>query len=474
MIETKKIGEHTGLRLGSSKVEIPMRLMQSTREAAILVTESGVRKIAWYGVLGEYLLLPDMEIEEITLITTKYRSMALELIRKIAMGLKSASDSFLDLLSGVFPLYRIYIVSGKNILLLPPDAGEILSLSKREEDKDREVRFLIKPDEEKSYTLLSELAQLLYYAVTGRFPYERSEVRGSGFTTYPLPLYTEEESCASTFIMNILNMNVSGQRKLCLNYNVKYPLVGFFESTENMEWPYVSRDDADRIFSLKKAEESPLFKKEQEKKEKVSRRKRFFREKGVITIAIIIAVLTVSFFVGNYLYRSLKAPLTKDLTPTEIIEYTIERQNELDASLVNEGFKKEAAQYDEVSSLYVISKTREAYEGKSYFINAQNFVSSGITEVPAGSFIYGAIIKEIESDGDNTYTAILDWYTPYAFTDEDEENYPEKEGYVRTFLYSLKEHFTFTYNSRGWWECTDSYFSDAELVKIIYTPQSQT
>ncbi len=474
MIETKKIGEYTGLRFNSTKVEIPLKIMQSSREPLLLVTDSGIMKTGWYGVVGEYLLLPDMEIEEITLITTKYRSIALNLIEKLARGLKSASEGYLDLLSGIFPLYRIYIASGKDILILPPDAGELLSLSKKEEDKNKEVRFLIKQDEEKSYTLLSEMAQLLYYAVTGRFPYERSEVRGSGYSPYPLSLYSDPESPASAFIMSILNMNVSGQRKLCLNYSITYPLGWFIDSIGNINWPYTERDDADRIFSLKKAEESTRFKKEEGKKEKKSRRKRFFREKGTITLLIILAIFTVSLIAGHFIYNALKAPLTKDLSPEEIIEYTIDSQNSLDASLINEGFKKEAAQYDEVASLHVIEKTREAYEGQSTFISAPDFVSSGITEVKEGTFIYGAIIKEIESDGDNSFSALLDWYTPYAFTDDDEENYAEKDGYTRTFLYSVKEHFTFVYNSRGWWECTSSYFSDAKLVKIIYTPQSQT
>lgn len=88
------------------------------------------------------------------------------------------------------------------------------------------------------------------------------------------------------------------------------------------------------------------------------------------------------------------------------------------------------------------------------------------------SFVYGALIVDITETGENEYKALLDWYTPYAESEEEDEAYPEKDGYNRTYLYSVEENFVFKYNRRGWWECNGSDFSNVSLKSVIYIPES--
>ena len=481
MSEFRKIkvgeSEYTALRFGIDGYEIPQHILQSVRKDGILVTDDGIKPFPWYGITkdtdGQYILLPPVSLSDIREIAGPYRDRALRIVRKLTLGLSSLSPVDLDLLTGVMPLYRIYIEGKDNVVILPSDAGSVLTLSRTPEEMDRDVRSLIAPDRETGYTLTLEMAELLYMAVSGRLPYEDSSVRGSGFHPYPLSLYTAE-SPVSSFIMKILEMKEKDQRKLCLNKGVTYPLGWFLDETSELEWALHSRSDADRIFDIKTAEESEGFRKLNERKSHRSGRNRLIREKGLVTIVIILIVALAGYFIGNFLYQKFKAPVTKDMTPTEIIEYTISCQNRLDATGINEGFRGNAAQYSEVTSLYVTSKTRYAYEGLNIVVSVDDWLSSGESAIDSESFVYGAVIESIEDEGDNTYTAALRWYTPYAFSDDEDEGYPEEDGYARIYVYSISETFVFEWNSRGWWQCTSSSFSDDTLLDVLYIPYKTT
>ena len=470
-----KLGEreYTALRFGSDSYEMPPSIMQNTRENGLLVTDDGVESFPWYGVTkdteGQYILLPVSMYEDITTLTTTHRDRALEFVRKIASALETADKSFPDLMTGIFPLYRMFIKDGKDIVFLPPDAGSILSLSRSPEETDRDVRALIVPDREKSFTLALEMVQLLYFALSGRFPYESADVRGSGFRAYNLSLYGYSDE-VSSFIMSALTMKEKDQRRICLNYGPQYALGWFLDKTENLEWNYPSRSDADALFDRESSEKGEAFQALKNRKGGKSKRKKLVREKGAVAAVIVLIAAVVSYFIGNYLYKELKAPETKDLDPEGIIEYTIEKQNELDAASINEGFKGEAAQYMEVTSLYVSSRTTLAYSRKNTIINVNDWIEGGRGAIDADCVIYGVIIDGIDENGEESYTAHLEYYTPYAVNDEDEEDNPARENSARIFVYSIDENFVFEWNTRGWWLCSDSAFKDAVLLDVLYVP----
>ena len=482
MSEFRKIiigeNKYTALRFGIDGYEIPQQILQSLRKDGILITDEGIKPFPWYGITkdtdGQYILLPPVHLSDIREISGPYRDRALTIVRKLARGLMTLSPVDLDLLTGVMPLYRIYIAENDNVVVLPSDAGSVLTLSRTPEEMDRDVRALLAPDREAGYTLTLEMAELMYLAVSGTLPFEDKEVRGSGFHPYPLSLYTGEETEVTSFIMKTLTMKEKEQRKLCLNYGVTYPLGWFLDKTEKLLWTMPSRSDADRIFDVKRTEESPLFIKLSEKKTHKSGRNRLIREKGLITLIIVLVLAVAGYLTGNFLYQKFRAPVTKDMTPHQIIEYTISCQNSLDASSINEGFKGNCAQYSEVTSLYVTSKTRYAYEGLEVVVSIDDWLENGEGAIEKESFVYGAVIENIADDGDNTYTALLKWYTPYAFSDEEDEEYPEKDGYSRVYVYSISETFVFELNRRGWWQCTSSSFSDDTLLEVLYIPYKST
>lgn len=473
--KTIKLGEteYTALRFGNENYEMPPRVMQNTRECGLLITDDGIEELPWYGVTkdreGQYILLPLSEYEDITTIATVHRDDALSLVRKIALGLNNAGKGFSDLLTGVFPLYRIYIEKGRNIVLLPPDAGSILTLSRSPEETDRDVRALIKSDIEPGFTLVSEMTQLLYYSLSGRLPYESAAVKGSGYRPYPLSLYGFD-SPLSAFIMKTLSYGEKEMRRICLNGNAENTLGWFLRETGDYEWKAERRSEDEMLEEREKAEKTSGFTSLEEKKVRSSNRRRIMREKGGPALIIAIVAAIILYFIGNYLYNQFRAPLTKDLTPEGIIEYTIEKQNELDASAVNEGFRGEAAQYMEVTSLYVSSRTTLAYSNKNTIININDWLEEGQNPIDSECTVYGVIIESIEETGENTYTASLRYYTPYPMYDEDDGENPERENTVRIFEYLIDETFVFEWNTRGWWQCISSSFGDGTLLSVMYIP----
>ncbi len=477
--KTIRLGEteYTALRFGNENYEMPPRVMQNTRECGLLITDDKIEEFPWYGVTkdreGQYILLPLSEYEDISTIATEHRDEALTLVRKIALGLNNAPKGFSDLLTGIFPLYRIYIEKGHNIVLLPPDAGSILTLSRSPEETDRDVRALIKGDIEPGFTLVSEMVQLLYYALSGRLPYESESVRGSGYKPYPLSLYGFESEL-SAFIMKTLTLSEKEMRKVCLNNSAEKTLGWLLKETGEYSWNEKKRSSKELIREREKAEKENAFTSLEERKRKSSKRRRILREKGGAALIITLVAAAVLLFLGNYLYNQFRAPLTKDLDPVGIIEYTIEKQNELDASAINEGFKGESAQYMEVTSLYVSSRTTLAYSQKNTIININDWLEGDEDSIDSECTIYGVIIESIEESSDNTYRAALKYYTPYPMYDEDDEENPERENKARIFEYLIEETFVFEWNRRGWWQCTSSSFGDGTLLSVMYIPYTAT
>ena len=58
----------------------------------------------------------------------------------------------------------------------------------------------------------------------------------------------------------------------------------------------------------------------------------------------------------------------------------------------------------------------------------------------------------------------------FAFDDENEEAYGEKDGFSRTFIYEVTQEFDFEWNKRGWWVCTKNEITDYTLLGVEYTP----
>lgn len=476
-ITSKSVGgiEMTALRFGPDKFDIPVHLMQKERESCILVTDEDILPFPWNGVTkdqeGQYVLLDKCNLESIWTIATTNRERALDLVRKTALGIKKGGKKFADLSTGIFPLYRIYIKDKKDILILPEDAASILAVSLVREDMDACSKDLTKKDTEVGYTLILEMAELLYYAATGRFPYKNEEVRRSGYNEIPLEFYnTSLNEKTSSFITSTLNMKEKNQRKISGNNGPEKSIGWFIDSTESLEWNLKNRSEEEKEIDADKTENNEEFKKLWREKSKKAKRRKFWAEKGAVIAVTVLIAGFVCYFIGNWLYQTFKPPVTRDMSQVEVIEHMYSCQNGINPTELDEGFKGDAAQFNEILNLYVTSTTRKAYEYIDAITIAPDWVEAGKPSITKDTWIYGVIPLSIEETEENHFVAKVQWYTPFAFDDEVEETYGEKDGFARTFIYEVIQEFDFTWNNRGWWVCTENEITDYSLLSVEYTP----
>ena len=330
---------------------------------------------------------------------------------------------------------------------------------------------LTKKDTEVGYTLILEMAQLLYYAAAGRFPYKDEEVRRSGYNEIPLEFYSPNlDEKTSSFISEMLSMKEKNQRKISGNNGPEKSIGWFLDNTENLSQNLKNRTEEEKEREAKETEDNEDFKKLWKEKSRKAKTRRFWAEKGAVIAVTVLILGFVSYFVGNWLYQTFRPPLTKDLSQTQIIEHMYSSQNALNATELDEGFKGDVAQFNEVLNLYVTSTTRKAYEYIDAITNAETWIKEGKPSLLKDTWVYGVIPISITETEENHFVAKTEWYTPFAFDDENEEAYGEKDGFSRTFIYEVTQEFDFEWNKRGWWVCTKNEITDYTLLGVEYTP----
>ena len=469
----------TAIRIGRDDFGVPKHLMQGEKMEGIITDGSSIRPWYWEGFATiddwRYVYFERCDLEAFDTIATVHRKDALELVNKLAFALSEADSRFLDLSSGVFPTYRIFILSGRDILLLPPDLADIFSIMIDEETKNRESTALVQGSAEAGFRLVSEMAQLLYYAAAGTLPFLREESREAGYKELPLSLYQGMDAKTEGLISFILHAKSREMRDIMGNRSPEKVLPWFLERSKGLGWNLEDRSEEERLADVRKAEESPEAKALLEKIGKAAKRRAFWRVKGtVITVSVIAAAAIISFLV-SYISGILEPPYTRDMEPVEIIEAVYQAQNDLDPQALDAPVKgAELPQSMEVTNLYVTSRTRMAYEAVDPIIDANDWIDDGCPSIPASSFIYGVVLESIEQTGENEYTATGVWYVPAPYEEDVEVEEAANLDTRPVYLYSVRQGFTFAWNDGGWWNIVDSEILGYENLGVeevgIYAP----
>ena len=452
--------EKTAIWIGSDDMGIPKHLMQGVKQDGIISDGKEIRTWYWDGLCaidGErYVYFAPCRLRSIYELSTTARKDALTIVRNLAFALRGMKKDFLDLITGVLPLYRIWIYNDTDVLVLPPDLGDVFTIMRTEERKEREVNRIIQGTAERQFLLITEMAELLYYAATGRFPFASDAVRGSGYKEVPLSLYTDSlPEKTEGFINFIFHAKSREMRDIMGNRDDGENLGWFLTRSLSLEWPLENITEEERDRNIGKTESSPEFREFFEKREKITKRNAFWRVKGTLIIVLTIVAISVGGFLWSYIGNLLEPPATKDLEPEGIIEAFYEAQNNCDPEGISTAFKgSDPPQEMEIMNLYVASRTRMAYENFDPLISASEWVEAGKPDIPAMSLIYGAVIDSIEQTGENTWIAEGTWYTPYPYNEGEETT--AEEGTLVVYTYDVTQSFTFGWNDRGWWNITDA------------------
>ncbi len=470
IIEIVRDGEtKSALHLGPDEFGVPRHLLQGEKMEGIISDGSELRPWFWDGFCTideeRYVYFDKCNIESIDTIATTHRKDALDLVRKIAFGLSNASEKFLDLTSGIFPLYRIYIYEGKDILLLPPDLADIVSIMIDEETKENESTALIRSVAEPTFRLITEMAELLYYAASGTLPFAKREIRSAGYKEIPLSSYVVLNEKTDGLISFIFHAKNREMRDITGNRNGGAALKWFYEKSLNLEWNLENRSEEERARAVAAAENDEKINEYLAKAKKTAKRNDFWRIKGtVITVCAIIGVFVIAFLY-DYITNLLEPPYTQDMGQEEIIYAVYDAQSrvnpeDLDASVKGTNLPQSM----EVTNLFVTSRTRMAYEATNPAIDANVWIEQGRQAIPDTSYIYGVIVESIEEIGENEYVAVGIWYVPFPYEEEDTVTLNEADKIV-AYRYRVTQTFSFKWNNRGWWNIVDSEITGYEKLE---------
>jgi len=133
------------------------------------------------------------------------------------------------------------------------------------------------------------------------------------------------------------------------------------------------------------------------------------------TIGIIAIVFTIilSFSIGP-IKKSLEPPVTQGMSSSQVVELYYKAYNDMDVETMEDCVKKGIGSHDinEITQMYVISKVRTGYEGKTGLISAQDWSNGLITELSEGEQIAGIANFHIKYLGNSIFrTNYVRWFT---------------------------------------------------------------
>ncbi len=187
-------------------------------------------------------------------------------------------------------------------------------------------------------------------------------------------------------------------------------------------------------------------KKRKQLKNKFNRQR--FLSRNWKTIGIILIVFTVlTLFSLGPIKNAMKPPVTLNMDATEVVNFYYQSYSDMNTENMEDCLKKGVGKKDinETTQLYVISKVRTGYEGKSGLVSAQDWSDGMITELKEGEQIAGIANLKVTYLGDSTFQAnYIRWFSePLSENDSTGILKPKKVIYTDTLtLDKIKDVWT--------------------------------
>ncbi|WP_332446327.1 hypothetical protein [Sphaerochaeta sp.] len=445
------------ISIGSQDQELPSYLLQGQKAQGYLFDGQSLAPWYWKGISvidgQRCLTFEPLPIFPFTELTTTRRSEALSFVRTLAKALLDLPSSFLDLSSGILPLWRIWAVEDGRILLLPQDIADLFASCADEETRYAQTSAWVHHGVHAPFSLCDQLSAILYYSASGIAPFAAKQTREDSFRPLPLSLMdTGLDADGVAFIDRTLTMSLTRQRDATGNKESQKALAWFLEQTEGLTWNLENRTQAPRFEDWKVDPQCTTFLQKQEKRANL---RVFWRKKGWLVITVLVVATAVTWFTVNRIQVALTPPYTAGMPPVQIIEEYYAGQNALnlekmEASLAK-GTKDPAAM--EVTNLFVTRQTRQAYEGINTQVDPNQWIADGKPAILEGTFLYGVTDLSVKPISENTYEAQGVLYTPYSYSDQEEQTDAGTKG-IPIFTYDITQQFTIEMGKRGWYEIT--------------------
>ncbi|WP_320130544.1 hypothetical protein [uncultured Sphaerochaeta sp.] len=448
--------EYSCITIGEKGIELPSYLMQGIKACGYIVRNGVSESWYWDGLTiaknKRCIYFKKLPLFSITDLATKKRSQALALVRELAKALAVLPPKFLDLSSGILPLWRIWFLTDGGVLILPQTLADLFSSCAIETTRAFQSTGWVHYDTHKPFTLCDQMTQFLYFAILGFPPFLSGETREDAFRPLPVSILPNLQLPEKTidFIDDTLKLSLTKQRDASGNQESNAALSWFIEQTEGLQWNLEDRDEPRTRDSYNQDPSCGPF---LEKQKKRADRKIFWRKKGWIVASVVAVVFLVVWFTGSRIKASLTPPYTAGMSDVQIIDEFYAGQTELDIQKMEaslSGKAKNPASM-EVTNLFVSRQTRQAYENISTQIDPNKWIKEGKPAIPEGTYLYGVTDVKIVQTGDNVYRATSTIYTPYSYSD-DTTNDEEQPSAAHAFMYSYQQvqEFTFGVSKHGW------------------------
>ncbi len=442
--------------IGEQEMDLPSYLLQGEKACGYLYDEGNLTKWYWKGLTiidgKRCLYFDELPLFPLTDIASKKRDKALFIVRDVAKALENLPTSFLDLSSGILPIWRIWGVEGGKILILPQDLADLFTSCANEETRYFNSSAWVHHGLHTPFTLCDQMTSLLYFSALGFAPFSDKETREDSFKAMPLSLAKLSLPQSSvSFIDSTLSMGLTKQRDVSGNMESQKALGWFLFQTESLQWTLENLEQPKSRDSYNAVDACAVFMKGQHNRAK---QRIFWRTKGWLVLTILAVVVSVSWFTTARIQEARRPPYTAGMEPTQVIQEYYAALNELslenmDASLAK-GVKNPSEM--EVTNLYVTRQTRQAYEGINTQIDPNIWLADGKPAILSSTFIYGVANLSIKQLDQKTYLATGVMYTPYTYSDTEES--ATKEGYMPIYTYDIQQQFTVEMGKRGWYEIT--------------------
>lgn len=436
----------TCLVLGGKDMDLPSYLLQGEKEFGYIYQNGTLRSWLWKGLTianGKRCLYFDrLPIYSIWDLAGAHQKDALETAKDLCRALPLLDDAFLNVSSGILPLWRMYGIEGGGVLLFPQSLGDLISSCSDENERYANLAAWVHHDIHPAFGLCDQIVQILYMAASGQPPFLSPQSREDSFRAVPLSLMRcSLDEKTVTFIDDTLALGLTRQRDIAGN-GPEQRVLGSWMITElqALSW-------GENITTDTKNPECVQFLQKQNQR---ADRRVFWRKKGWLVITIAVAALIVGGFIRNRIKLALTPPYTNGMSDTEIIEEYYTGQTELDVEKMGASLAKHVKNPAEmeVTNLYVTRQTRKAYESMDAVVNVREWIATGKPAITEGANLYGITDVRIKALDSDSYQVESDIWTPYPY--EDGNGVPANPGHATVYHYTQTQRFVMTTNKRGW------------------------
>ena len=432
------------------------------RPAAKLYKNGEIKDIPWLGMriynskrclcfdekaFGALDPIPATELP----MSLRYRSF--ELLNNLADALTliendSNQKDYLDWNFSTLSLSSFYFLPDDSVFILPGKVSTIIDSLMSDEDKFANKEAWYVHLQANDFGKANFLFQLVYFALTGIKPYGLEDVRNTGYKPVPISLYFINNQGklpveCEKFLKEIEHVFKMSKKDM---YQVRSPYEYFKEkltAAQKVSTPssYIQTNSIiceDYLLKLNKR----------------ANRANFLRKKGTVLALILAAVIVIIAIAWYYIALAIAPPETAGSSKEEIVRYYYNALNDLDITKLEDSLASGCKSPDsgEVTSLYISTKTRQAYENVDSLINPQEWLDEGQPALIEGGMVYGVTNLEIEEISDTKVRATFDYYEPYdEETEEAEEFDPYTEKETSTQIARYKKVVDFTFVSKNTW-----------------------